>query len=104
VIVEQFRDGNLVEKTQQLLARMNVLQRIYKIEVATNAIVAGKGDKIRMIISNAIEMMNIDTAVYVLRRNITYNQASRYVNIYVSDITVSQKSVYSTLLQMKKKI
>lgn len=104
VVKENFRDGDLMDKTQQLLNKVDAYQLYYNVSVQSGSIIADKWDKLFMRIENRIPIFNISSAVRVVSKKTTYDKWEKVEEITVSNLTVSEKRLENVIGWIARKI
>lgn len=104
VVDDDFRDGDLTEKTQMLLNRSDQDQLLYQITVQNNTIQAKKGDRVRLRIENTIPIFNRDVMVYIIWINMTYSNAELQQEYLVSDVVARDRNLETTINGITKKL
>ena len=101
---ESFRDWDLNDKTQKLLAKNNVYHTVYNVSVENNTVNANKGDKIMLRIENTMPIFDIDSPVWVIWKKTTYQNAELREEITVSDLSIEEKTLENVLNKFGRKI
>ena len=52
--------------------------------------------------SNTIDIMDIDTSVTVVKRNVVYDKAGKKVDIFVSDVNVRERDEITIINDIQK--
>lgn len=105
VSVVNFRNGDLVAKTQAELAKRNVDQRTYKVLVEANTVInVNKWDTVRISISDTIDIMDVEGTTTVVKKTTMYDNATKYIDIFVSSFKKADITTTSILNDIQKQI
>jgi len=105
VHVETFRDGDLADKTQQLLDRMNIRQRVLNLDIDPNKnISANIGDKLHLRIENVDNMEDISSDILVVKKEIVYDFWQKKVLLTVWENLIQEDSLWNILVNIKRDV
>lgn len=104
VSLENFRDWNLYNNTNQALTRLDKNQRIYEVQVEQNTIEADVWDKVKLIVENTNSFFDINSDVYVIWKNITYTNWSKVTNYRVWELNLDVINVQNRLYWVQKSV
>lgn len=100
-----FRNGDLAQKTLEMLNRLNIRQRILKVELDENMNVnANIGDKLNLEISNVENVEDIKSEVLVTKKTIEYIFADKVVNIEVWENIIKEDTLWNIIVGIKKEL
>lgn len=96
---------DLVEKTNQMLKKMNIRQRILNVELDPNEnINANIGDKLNLEISNVTWLEDIISEVLVTEKLITYNYTEKQIVIKVWTNVIQEDTLGNIIVWIKKEL
>ncbi len=105
VVRQKFISGNLVEKTEKLLERLKVRQRILNIALDPNKnIAANLWDKLHMEISNVNWMEDIQWPVLVIKRTVVYDYARKRVLLHLWESIVKWDGFLDIIVDIKREV
>lgn len=102
---ENFRDWDLVNKTNAKLAELNRLQRLVQIESENFNMKATAGDKIKVRIEgHQISEWNMNSTVLIIKKSIRYADAVRSESITVWEYAIQERTLWNKLIEIRKLI
>lgn len=99
----EFRSWNLNANLQKMIVSWNKVQRTYEVEVEENTLDVNIWDKIKLIVENTNSYFDINSAVYIIKKNTIYNNWSKLVKYNVWEIDVFPQNIENRLYWIQKK-
>lgn len=99
----EFRSWNLNANLQKMIVSWNKVQRTYEVEVEQNTLDVNIWDKIKLIVENTNSYFDINSEVYITKKNTIYNNGSKLVKYNVWEIDVFPQNIENWLYWIQKK-
>jgi len=102
---KSFREWNLAEQTQKFLDTKKNEQKIFSIKARKNiGNELNMWDKIHLRVENLNEYMNIETDVFILKKEVSIENGTKIINLTVSEIYATIDTLTGKLNRIQKDI
>lgn len=103
VTKENFRDGDLVAKTQAKLVELDRKQKIYEVELDGLKIDAGKWDKIKIRVEwHPIPVFSLNESMLILKKTISYKDWIRKDTLSIAQYAIQERTLITKLKEIRK--
>lgn len=104
VVFKQFREWNLATKKAQAIKTLNKPKRSYTVELRQWSLMADIGDKILLRVEWTNPYYDIDSAVTIIKKKITYKNATKYESCTLWEIITAPFTFDRRMHQIEKSI